>query len=111
MSDYIPDRWVVLQFDNKGDIIRKVFAGWYGGYLEGDSWKLSSGITETREFDDRYEFDNISGSLYICYKHSYGMSGYQTNIFSSFERQIAEDNDDTIIMKLIEDYYENKRNV
>jgi hypothetical protein len=84
-----------------------VFAGWYGGYLDGDSWKLSSGITETKEFDDRYEFDNISGSLYICYKKNYGMSGYQTSILSSLEKQIAEANDDKITMKIIEEYYEN----
>lgn len=104
MSDYTPDRWVVLEFNYNGDVLRKVFAGWYGGYTGSDSWKLSSGITETREFDDRYEFDNHSGSLYTCYKNAYGMSGYQMSILSSFEKQIAEAKDENVTMKLIEEY-------
>lgn len=104
MSTYTPDTWVVLEFDYNGDVLRKVFAGWYGGFAGSDSWKLSSGITETKEFDDRYEFDNHSGSLYICYKSAYHMSGYQSQIFSSFQRQIEEAKDKNVTMKLIEEY-------
>lgn len=104
MSKYTPDRWVVLEFDYDGDVIRKVFAGWYGGYLNGDSWKLSSGITNTREFDDRFEFENHSGSLYTCYKGAYGMSGYMSGIHASFQKQVDEAPDKNVTMKLIEEY-------
>jgi hypothetical protein len=106
MSKYTPDRWVVLEFDYDGDVIRKVFAGWYGGYLNGDSWKLSSGITNTREFDDRFEFENHSGSLYTCYKSAYGMGGYQSSVLAKFEREIEEAvaAGKKVSLKIIEEY-------
>jgi hypothetical protein len=102
MSTYTPDTWVVLEFDYDGDVIRKVFAGWYGGFANGDAWKLSSGITETKDFEDRYEFLNESGSLYICHKNAYGMGGYQSSIYSTWVDVIAKT--DTTTMKLIEEY-------
>ena len=92
MSVYNPSCWIVLEFDGgSGEPpLRKVFAGWYGGYLNGDSWKLSSGITDTKEFDDRYEFENYSGSVYVCRKDSERMSGYMTQIYSGFVKQVDE---------------------
>jgi hypothetical protein len=46
MSDYNPDKWVVVKIIGKDTPpVHKVFACWYGGYLDGDSWKLNSGIT------------------------------------------------------------------
>lgn len=104
MSKYNPDRWVVLEFTySNGETLKKVFAGWYGGYLNGDSWKLSSGVTNQREFDDRYEFENHSGSLYICPKPAYGMSGYMGSIYSSFMKQVQESNGEAS-MRLCEEY-------
>lgn len=106
MSKYTTDRWVVLEFDHDGDVIKKVFAGWYGGYLNGDSWKLSSGVTNQREFDDRFEFENYSGSLYICHKGCYGMSGYMMGIFTSFENQVKEavESGTKVSMKVLKEY-------
>ena len=54
MNDYniseIPDKWVVIKIlDNE----HKIFASWAGGYLDGDRWKLNSGITKVEE-DDKY---------------------------------------------------------
>ena len=72
------------------------FAGWYGGYASGDSWKLSSGIIGTKEFEDRYEFLNHSGSLYICYKASQGMSGYMGSIMHGWVESSKEDPSVTI---------------
>lgn len=90
MSTYKPDRWKVLRFDMDGQKIDKVFAGWGGSYTYGASWKLSSGITETIEHEDHYEFVNHSGSVYTCYKHSEGMTGYQMQVFSGFTKQVEE---------------------
>lgn len=103
MSQYTPDRWVVLEFSSDEGPIRKVFAGWYGGYLGSDNWKLSSGITEVKEFDDRFEFDNVSGSVYTCYKGAYGMSSYNNIVLSSWLRRIEESGSD-IIIKIIEEF-------
>lgn len=76
MSFHTPARWVVVEFQElEKEPIQKVLAGWYGGYCGSDSWKLSSGITEIMEYSDYFEFHNISGSVYQCYKRAYGMSG------------------------------------
>ena len=72
MSDrtYTPDGWIVVEFrTNDGEVNRKVMASWYGGYLGSDRWKLSSGITETIEHEDHYDFINHSGSVYKCGKN------------------------------------------
>lgn len=87
MSDYCPDRWVVLEFNVNGETIRKLFGGWYGGYLGGDSWKLNSGITEVRIDNDKYEFDGVSGSTYFCHKNAHGMSGYQSQVLANWLKQ------------------------
>jgi len=77
MSDYNPDKWVVVKItalDNPP--VHKVFACWYGGYLGSDSWKLNSGITRAYEEGHCFMFDGSSGSTYACHKASYGTSGY-----------------------------------
>ena len=39
MSDYTPDKWVVVKItSDKNPPIHKVFACWYGGYAGSDSW-------------------------------------------------------------------------
>ena len=87
MSEYLPDRWVVLEFTKDDVTVRKLFGGWYGGYLGSDSWKLNSGITNIRIDDGKYEFDGYSGSTYICHKNSHGMSNYQYEIFENWLKQ------------------------
>lgn len=84
MSNYTPDRWVVLEFVTPHETIRKVFAGWYGGFTGSDSWKLNSGIENTHMVDGVYAFEGYSGSTYYCHPHGYGMSGYQTNILTGW---------------------------
>lgn len=108
MSTYNPDRWVVVELtykDEEGnpDTIKKVLAGWGGSYLYGSSWKLSSGVTNQREFDDRFEFENHSGSLYVCRKNSYGLSGYTAQILEGFMKQ-AEESEGKVSIKVLEEY-------
>ena len=86
MSDYTPDRWVMLEITGLGSKpIRKIFAGWYGGYLGSDSWKLNSGVTNIR-IDDlgHYEFDGQSGSTYYCHVNTQGMTGYMFSVLTSW---------------------------
>ena len=92
MSTYTPDRWIILELSQGDDVIRKVFGGWGGSYTYSSSWKLSSGIVSEEEFEDRYEFKNHSGSLYICRKNSYGLSGYMTQVLHSFEDEVIMSN-------------------
>jgi len=70
----IPDEWLVLRFDNgkEEELFYKVFASWYGGYLDGDRWKLNSGITTVEEDEESFLFSGHSGSQYHCKKGAYG---------------------------------------
>ena len=84
MSDYYPDRWVVVKIDTEDHpSIYKVFASWSGGYLDGDSWKLNSGITKVTLVDKRYEFEGSSGSVYSCGINSYGTNTYGHGILNN----------------------------
>jgi len=72
-NNYTPDNWVILKISGY-DPHYRVLAGWSGGYLDGDSWRLNSGIT-SHEFDgDYWYFYGSSGSCYKCYIDSYRMS-------------------------------------
>lgn len=91
MREYIPDRWIVIEFVTPKETFQKVFAGWYGGYTSGDSWKLNSGITKTTKDGDWFHFEGHSGSVYQCHPDGYGMSGYMSGIYQrwaddAFER-------------------------
>ena len=70
MSNYTPDNWVVIKMD--GDTAHyRVLAGWSGGYLDGNSWKVNSGIVRVEIDGDYYCFYGLSGSCYSCHKESY----------------------------------------
>ena len=90
MSNYTPDKWVMLKFTTSGQPTYKILAGWGGSYLHGQSWKLNSGCTEVKEDGDYYIFSGYSGSEYRCHKRAYGMTGYTAQIYSGFQKQIAE---------------------
>ncbi len=81
-----PDRWIVVTLSSPkyGDV-DKVLASWSGGYLHGDSWKLNSGISSVEETPDYYDFHGTSGSVYRCYKQSYGLSGVSAGILKQLE--------------------------
>ncbi len=72
--DYHPDSWIIVEIKHEGESIRKVLGGWSGGYLDGDSWRLSSGITNVEDCQDHYKIDNESGSTYYCNKESQRIS-------------------------------------
>lgn len=89
MSNYTPDVWVVLEIKRgSNEPIYKVLAGWYGGYLHGDSWKLNSGITKIKKDGNNYIFSGYSGSTYECHKSSERMSGLTASIFSAWVEEV-----------------------
>jgi hypothetical protein len=87
MSEYTPDKWVVIEIDYGEDKIQKILSSWYGGWAGADSWRLSSGITEVEELQDLYIIKNHSGSVYTCYRRRYGMSSYTAGILEDFKKQ------------------------
>ena len=98
MSTYTPDVWVVLEFDAPSlDVpLRKVFAGWYGGFAGSNSWKLNSGITNVRRDGEYLEFDGYSGSTYRCHPHNYHMSSLMQGVLSHWLKDADERGDVTI---------------
>lgn len=73
--NYKPHNWAVLKIESKSmGLVYKVLAGWSGGYLDGDSWRLNSGITDIEYDDDFVLFHGASGSVYECHKDSYRLS-------------------------------------
>lgn len=89
MSNIVkPEGWVVLKMtDTFADAcppIYKVFASFRGGYLDGDSWKLNSGIKSVNETENEYIFYGYSGSEYHCIKNYYGhCSNYAESVLAS----------------------------
>ena len=59
----VPDRWVIFKLPNN---YYKVFGTWAGGYLDGDRWKLNSGISKVEQDENFYYFIGFSGSCYKC---------------------------------------------
>ena len=85
MSNYVPDNWVVLKINTGTGNLYKVLAGWSGGYLDGDSWRMNSGITEIKEDDQYYYFHGYTGSCYQCAKNSYGLRANNSGVYSKLK--------------------------
>jgi len=90
MSEYTPDKWLIVTISGY-DPHYRVFATWSGGYLDGDSWKMNSGITSVTEDDYYYYFKGSSGSVYNCRKTSYGSNGYGLSVINNFIKQSEKD--------------------
>ena len=70
MTEYYPDNWVVLKIKKgKGTFpFYKVLAGWSGGYTQGDSWRMNSGVVRVEDSGEHWRFYAYSSSCYICHK-------------------------------------------
>jgi hypothetical protein len=45
---------------------------------------MNSGIVNVESTDDYYDFHGQSGSVYRCYKKSYGTNGYGGSVLQNF---------------------------
>lgn len=81
--EYTPNRWLVLKIKD----FYKVFATWSGGYADGDSWKLNSGITKVYREGDYFIFEGVSGSIYKCHTKTYGTNSYGAAVLSNWKTQ------------------------
>ena len=92
---YYPDVWVVLRIKPEDSpVIYKVLAGTSGGYLDGSSWRINSGITKVEKEDDCYLFHGFSGSVYACHQDSYRMNLASSGIYN----EIMERHEATVTM-------------
>ena len=69
--EYFPTNWVKIKVTTvDGEVLNKILCGWSGGYLDGDSWQLSSEPQSMEETEDKYVFTTRSGNKYHCSKHA-----------------------------------------
>lgn len=88
---YIPDSWVVLKIANDGKVLYKILAGWSGGYLHGNSWRINSGVVSVKETQYvYYDFYGESGSLYRCHQDSYGLKMSTAGIYETLQNQASQ---------------------
>lgn len=92
MTEYNPDRWLVLKIELNGEIVYKVFGTWHGGYLDGDSWRANSGIKEVSVDGNFILFHGESGSIYRCHKDTYGASAWSHSVL----RRLIENTDSPV---------------
>ena len=86
MSNYNPDNWVVIKM-NGDDPHYRVLAGWSGGYLDGDSWRMNSGIVRVEDAGDRFNFYGSTGSCYSCGKESYCIRMNNAHVWAQLQEQ------------------------
>jgi hypothetical protein len=86
MNEYTCDNWVVIKFNTEEHgIFYKLLVGTSGGYLDGDSWRMNSGITSVEEDKECYYFYGSSGSRYRCYKESYTLRMNNAHIWTQLQ--------------------------
>jgi hypothetical protein len=103
ISNYVPDRWLLLYIKSESDSVTKILSGWTGGYLGADEWRLSSGVIKIIDAGDHYEMHNESGSVYTCVKHREGTTGYTAGILNRW-LSMSDDSGTTISTITVDDY-------
>lgn len=84
MANYTPDNWVVIKY--KGDDPHyRVLVGWSGGYLDGDSWRMNSGIVRVEETEHAFLFYGASGSCYEGLKTAYCLRKNNSYIWAQLQ--------------------------
>lgn len=107
---YKPNKWVILELtDSENDkSVYKILAGWTGGYLDGDSWRLSSGLKNIEKENEYYLMYNHSGSIYKCHKKSKGLTVFSAAIYQEIKNNCEKSN---IKVKIVTIDEFNKKNV
>ena len=84
MNTYYPDRWVILHMGGDDPHCR-VLGAWGGGYTQGTSWRMNSGITAVDIYTEHFEFWGHTGSRYICSKGAYGLTATSAGIYDQLK--------------------------
>ena len=82
-----PNSWVIIKITGtNSEPLYKVLAGWAGGYLDGTSWQLNSGIVKVEEDGDYLLFTGYSGSVYRCHKDGYGIRMATAGVWDTMQK-------------------------
>lgn len=83
--EYTPDKWVIIKITHEHVSSFKILAGWNGSYLEGERYRVSSGIHQVEEVKGAAIIHNYSGSKYYCYPGTEGMTSYSKTVFDHYK--------------------------
>jgi len=87
---YTPDSFVILKILTD-EPFYKVLAGWSGGYLDGDYWRINSGIESYTESDGMVDFIGASGSVYRCSVESERLTMAMSDVYNQLvDKGLAE---------------------
>lgn len=84
MTEYVPDAWVIIRVADETETVYKVLGGWYGGYLNGDSWRLNSGITRIERDGELYLIHGYSGSVYRVHPDAQRTTMLMASVLAQF---------------------------
>ena len=97
-----PDSWKIIKFESTDfGVVYKLLGGWYGGYLNGDSWQLNSGIKEVIETENHYDFIGYSGSIYHCNKTGEHISGIMAAQIGYWE-DLSKENPELVTITVVD---------
>jgi hypothetical protein len=87
-----PDSWVIIEVKTPAGQFQKVLAGWSGGYLYGDSWRMSSPMKELniKIEDDYFTVETDSGSVYTLYKSRQGLRMSNGGIYNQLKEEYGD---------------------
>jgi len=80
---YTPDRWVLLEIEPYK--LYKVLAGWNGGYLSADEWRINSGIKSLTDEGQYFTATGHSGSEYRLYKDAEGFNKISADVLYNLQ--------------------------
>jgi len=91
-QDIAPNSWVIIEVNHGGKQFQKILSGWSGGYLDGDSWRLSSPI-KILEIDIDSEWITAtteSGSTYRLLKESQGLRMSNAGVWNQLKERFGD---------------------
>ena len=107
MSEYNPDKWVIVKIKcEKNGSFYKILGDWSGGYLDSNSWRLSSPVESVTKEGDYIMFNNYSGSVYKCHKNMMTLGVMSSGIYSQMEEEASKNDDLEVSMLTLEELEE-----
>jgi hypothetical protein len=89
--NHTPEKWVIIKIQKPDKTTHKVLGMWRGGYLDRDAWRLNSGIKSVEKTKEHFEVHGYSGSVYICGRNGYALTGYGATVVRGLEEQSTEE--------------------
>lgn len=87
-----PDNWVIIEVNHNGEQFQKILSGWSGGYLYGDSWRMSSPIKQLdiKINQDFFTVETSSGSVYTLWKSRQGLRMSNAGIYNQLKERFGD---------------------